>query len=194
MDKYGFVKCQVEFCTKEKEIPSLVFIKGTLFWHDDWDGILAEAKAEMVHDPLMRVFLHPDDFIERIEVTPLVDKDILHGYSFADINKTVMEIVCEAVEKEPFKTVFNVHFLRPSGTPDVINYIVMDKCHWEYGTRSKIIDRVKERLKHKCCSSTITNGCLIYRIDIDKDKRIMPLDHSEMFYVADVFNEEEDDE
>lgn len=191
MDKYGYVKCQIVFRTKKKIIPSLVFLEGTLFWHDDWDGILAEAKAEMVKDPLMRVFLKPDDLIERIDVIPL--EDAYNSYFF-DINKTVMEIVCEAVEKEPFKTVFNVRFLRPSGTPDVINYIAKDRCHWEYGTRSKIIDRVKKLLKDRSRHfSSITSHCLIYRIDIDKDKRIIPLDHSEMFYVADVLNAEEDD-
>ena len=184
MDSYGFVKCQVTFHTKKKIIPALVFIKGTLFWHYDWDGILAEAKSEMINDPLMRVFLKPDDFIIRIEVIPLVDKD-LQSYFF-DVNKTVMEIVCEAVEKEPFKTVFNVHFIRPSGIPDVINFISIDRSHWEYGARSKIINKAKELIKNS--SYTMADGCLIYQIDIDKDERIIPLDHSEMFYVIDVFN------
>lgn len=190
MDRYGFVKCHVTFHTKNKIIPVVVFIKGTLFRHDDWDGILAETKAEMANDPLARVFLKPDDFIIRIDVVPLVDKDV-HSYFF-DINKTVREIVCEAIEKEPFKTVFNVHFIRPSGTPDVINFITKDRSHWEYGTRSKIIEKAKELIKNRNSCCTMTNDCLIYRIDIDKDKRIMPLDHSEMFYVIDIFNEEKE--
>ena len=130
MDRKDFVKCNITFRAKNKIIPDIVFIRKTLFWHDDWDGILAEARAEIVDDTLVRLFLKPNDFITKIEIIPLNDESA-HSYSF-DINKTVMEIINEAVEKERFKTVFDIHFLRPSGTPDVISYIAMDKCHWEY--------------------------------------------------------------